>query len=99
VRVKGDPLLERTDAEYRASEEFQLEVAGLEERVQAALRGAGGGFNAPEPLRSLAREILEFTGSFGDSGRFYDGNFDAPTAADRAKLEELEARVREATSG
>jgi photosystem II stability/assembly factor-like uncharacterized protein len=99
VRVKGDPLLERTDAEYRASEEFQLEVAGLEERVQAALRGAGGGFNAPEPLRSLAREILEFTGSFGDSGRFYDGNFDAPTAADRAKLEELEARFREATSG
>lgn len=89
VRVHGDPLLERTDAEYRAAEAFLLRVAALEARVQAAVAEAGQGPEAAR-LRALAREVGLLSRSYGDAGRFHDGNFDAPNPADLARLEALE---------
>ncbi len=94
VRVNPDPLLERTDEEYRASEAFQLRIAALEAGVQDVLRAAGTEGEAAGRLRTLAREIAVFARPFGDAGRFYDGNFDAPKAADQARLAELEAALR-----
>ena len=99
VVVRGDPLLERTDAEYRASEEFQLRATALSRKVTEAMRAATGNDQALAALRTLAREVMMFTRSYGDAGRFYDGNFDAPNAADRARLEALEAALAEATAG
>ncbi|HSW29590.1 MAG TPA: hypothetical protein VLH75_08940 [Longimicrobiales bacterium] len=93
VRVTGDPLLERTDEEYRAAEAFLLRVAALEAGVQEALRAAGTEGPAATRLRALAREVSGFARPFGDAGRFYDGNFDAPKAADLARLAELEAAL------
>jgi hypothetical protein len=97
VRVNGDPMLEHTDADYRASEAFQLRAAALAGRAQVATRGAQGA-NADQ-LRSLAREVQAFTRAFGDAGRFYDGNFDPPSAADLVRLEELEAALTAAMGG
>ena len=99
VVVRGDPLLERTDAEYRASEEFQLRATALSRKVTEAMRAATGNDQALAALRTLAREVMMFTRSYGDAGRFYDGNFDAPNAADRARLEALEAALAEAIAG
>jgi hypothetical protein len=96
VRVTGDPLLERTDDEYRAAEAFLLRVAALETAVQEAVRAAGAEGAAATRLRTLAREVTVFSRPFGDAGRFYDGNFDAPKAADLARLAELEAALKSA---
>lgn len=93
VRVHGDPLLEHTEADYRAAEAFLLRAGALATQAQAATRGAGGDPAATEQLRTLAREVLSFTRGFGDAGRFYDGNFDAPSAVDLARLAELEAAM------
>ncbi|MHB1194451.1 MAG: WD40/YVTN/BNR-like repeat-containing protein [Longimicrobiales bacterium] len=94
VRVTGDPLLERADAEYRAAETFLLRVAALEAGVQEAIRTAGTEGAAAARLRTLAREVSVFSRPFGDAGRFYDGNFDAPKAANLARLAELEAALK-----
>ncbi len=94
VRVKGDPLLERTDDEYRAAEAFLLRVAALEAGAQAAVRAAGAEGEAAARMRALAREVSVFARPFGDAGRFYDGNFDPPRSADLARLAELEAALR-----
>jgi photosystem II stability/assembly factor-like uncharacterized protein len=99
VRVQGDPLLEQSDADYRVAEAFLLRAGELAGRAQAAMRRPGGDAQATARLRSLAREILTFTGSFGDAGRFYDGNFDPPTPADMARLEALDTALRQATGG
>jgi photosystem II stability/assembly factor-like uncharacterized protein len=97
VRVNGDPMLEHTDADYRASEAFLLRAAALAEQAQTATRGAQVADS--DALRTLAREILTFTRAFGDAGRFYDGNFDPPSPGDLARLEELEAALRAAMGG
>lgn len=99
VRVNGDPLLEFTDAEYRAAEDFQLRAAALAKRAQAVAPRGRGTMGATGPMGGLAREILSFTGSFGDAGQFYDGNFDPPTKADLARLADLEARFGQASAG
>jgi len=93
VQVRGDPLLERTDEEYRASEAFQLRLAALQARVQEALRSPGGDEAAAARLRALARDVAALGRPYGDAGRFHDGNFDAPHAADLAKLAALEAAL------
>ncbi|HSG09115.1 MAG TPA: hypothetical protein VLA36_12215 [Longimicrobiales bacterium] len=93
LRVGGDPLLDITDAEYRASESFLLRVAELDAKVREALRAAGSEGAEATRLRALSRDILTFARPFGDAGRFYDGNFDAPSDEDLARLEELEGMV------
>ena len=97
VSVKGDPMLAHTDADYRAAEAFLLRAGALAERAQEATRGAQGADAGA--LRSLAREVQIFTRAFGDAGRFYDGNFDPPSAGDLARLEELEAAMSAAMGG
>lgn len=94
VRVKPDPLLERTDEEYRAAEAFLLRVAALETGVQEAVRAAGTDAEAAARMRTLAREVSVFARPFGDAGRFYDGNFDPPKSADLGRLAELEAALK-----
>lgn len=93
VRVNGDPLLERTDAEYRAAEAFLLRVAALQSGLQERIRTAGGDEAAASRLRALARDVALFARPYGDAGRFYDGNFDPPNAAALARLAELESAL------
>ncbi len=97
VGVQGDPLLELTDADYRASEDFLLRAAALSEEARRAAAGADEATGAA--LRTLARDIAVFTRAFGDAGRFYDGNFDPPSAADQARLTELEAALAAVLGG
>lgn len=93
VQVRGDPLLERTDDEYRAAESFLLRVAALQAEAQEALRAAGGDEAAAARLRNLARDAAALARPYGDAGRFNDGNFDPPNPADLARLEALEATL------
>lgn len=97
VAVEGDPLLEHTDADYRALEDFLLRAAALAEAAREAAGQAGEEERAT--LQQMAREIAVFTRAFGDAGRFYDGNFDPPSASDRARLDELEAAFTAAIGG
>ncbi len=96
VRVDGDPLLDHTDADYRAAEAFQLRAAALARRAQVAMRAGDGDVAA---LRALANQIFRFTRSFGDAGRFYDGNFDPPTPGDLERLSDFETALAEAVGG
>jgi hypothetical protein len=91
VRVKGDPLLELTDADYRATEDYLLRVRALVARAQEAAAGVSG--EEALALQELLREVRGLGGGLGDAGRFNDGNFGPPTAADQARLEELEGRI------
>ena len=93
VEVEGDPLLEHSVADYRAAEAFLLRAGALADRAQAALRSASDDADAGDRIRGLAREVILFARAFGDAGRFYDGNFDPPTDADRARLDELETAL------
>ena len=98
VRVKGDPLLDLTDADYRATEDYLLRVRALGTRVEEAAAAAASG-DAAEALQSLLREVRGLGRGLGDGGRFNDGNFGPPTAADRARLGELEAEVAQLGGG
>ncbi len=93
VTVRGDPMLDLTDADYRATEAFGLRVEALNRLLQQAMQGQGR--NAPPELQALARDIRMLGGAYGDSGSFNDGNFGPPDAADLERLEALEARVRD----
>ena len=91
VRVKGDPLLALTDADYRATEDFLLRARDLSDRVEAAAEAAGPTGEGLEALQALLREARGLGRGLGDAGRFNDGNFGPPPPADVARLRELEA--------
>ncbi|NNF38676.1 MAG: hypothetical protein HKN71_08405 [Gemmatimonadetes bacterium] len=93
VEVRGDPLLDRTEAEYRASEMFQLRAAALARRAGEALREVRGDADATAAVRAIARDVARLMRPYGDSGRFSDGNFDPPRRADATRLAELEAAL------
>jgi hypothetical protein len=97
VRVKGDPLLDLTDADYRATEEYLLRVRALNQRAQAAADAASE--EAAQALQALLRELRGLGRGSGDAGRFNDGNFGPPTAADQAQLTEMEARLAQLAGG
>ena len=95
VRVKGDPALRLSDGDYRATEDYLLRVRALGERVQRAASAASGDDAAA--LQTLLREVGGLGRGLGDSGRFNDGNFGPPTAADQRRLTEMEVEVARIT--
>jgi hypothetical protein len=97
VRVVGDPLLELTDADYRATEEYLLRVRALTGRVQEAVTAASE--DSAEALRSIQQQMRELERSVGNAGRFNDGNFGPPSTADQTRLSELEAEVARLVGG
>lgn len=97
VHVRGDPLLELSDADYRATEDYLLRVRALTERIQEADATASG--EAAEALQAMQRQMRELSGGLGDAGRFNDGNFGPPTAADQARLAAMEAELARLTGG
>jgi hypothetical protein len=97
VWVVGDPLLELTDEDYRATEEFLLGVRALSNQVLDAISEASE--EDAEALRELQRQIREMERRVGNAGRFNDGNFGPPSAADQAKLEELEEEATRLMGG
>lgn len=97
VGVRGDPLLELTDADYRATEEYLLRVRALNRRAQAEVEAAPE--ESSEALQTLVRDLRVLSRGLGDAGRFHDGNFGPPTAADQARLREMESRLARLTGG
>jgi photosystem II stability/assembly factor-like uncharacterized protein len=105
LRVVGDPLLELSDDDYRATEEYLLEVKALRARVQDAVEAASDDAiadaedDAVETLRALQRKVQGLERRVGNVGRFNDGNFGPPSAADQAKLQELAVEVEQLIGG
>ncbi|MCJ7629603.1 MAG: hypothetical protein MUO50_14600, partial [Longimicrobiales bacterium] len=97
VRVVGDPLLELTDADYRATEDYLLRVRALTKGVQEAVAAASD--ETADALRELQQQVRELERGAGNAGRFNDGNFGPPSAADQAKLNKLEAEATRLTGG
>jgi len=97
LQVRGDPLLELTDADYRATERYLLRLRDLNQRTQAAADDAPE--DAAEAFQALLRELRGLGRGLGDAGRFNDGNFGPPTASDQMRLTELETRLAELTGG
>ncbi len=97
VSVVGDPLLELTDADYRATEDYLLRVRALSGRLQEAVAGASG--ESANALREIQGQMRGLVRSAGNAGRFNDGNFGPPTAADQATLNKLEAEVTRLAGG
>jgi hypothetical protein len=97
VVVRGDPLLDLTDADYRATEEYLLRVRALGNLTQEFATAASG--DAAPALQNLLREVRGLGRGLGDAGRFNDGNFGPPTSADLAQLEAMEAELARLTGG
>jgi hypothetical protein len=97
LQVRGDPLLELTDADYRATERYLLRLRDLNRRTQAAADDAPE--DAAEAFQALLRELRGLGRGLGDAGRFNDGNFGPPTASDQSRLAQMESRLAELTGG
>ncbi|MEX0894101.1 MAG: hypothetical protein WEB88_18165, partial [Gemmatimonadota bacterium] len=97
VRVLADPLLELTDADYRATEDLLLRVRDLGDRLQEAAEAASD--EAAEALQTLVREVRGLGRGLGDAGRFNDGNFGPPAPEAQQRLRELEAEVARLIGG
>jgi photosystem II stability/assembly factor-like uncharacterized protein len=97
LRVVGDPLLELSDEDYRATEDYILRVSALGQELRAAVAAASE--DDREPLQALLRQIRGLERRVGNVGRFNDGNFGPPSAADQAALQELAVEAARVMGG
>ncbi len=93
VEVVGDPLLDLTTADYQATERFLLQAAAIADRARAASQAPGITEEEAARLSALAREVQALTRGYGDGGRFGDGNFGPPTAAQIGRLAALQEEI------
>ncbi len=96
LELRGDPLLPITLAQYRTRELFLNDVLDLIERAGGSNGscggggpGGGGGFGAPPtPCRALQQVYQSINGQGIRPGSLY-----GPTAADRARVEQIRAQI------
>jgi len=93
MRVVGDPMLELTDADYRATESFLLKAAQLGSAAQEAAQDESRPEAERQAFQALSFQIRSLARGYGDAGRFYDGNFGPPAASEIAEMNRLEAEL------